>query len=278
MMDQMELVPPSKQFNEKSSPVTLFTGVTVEHGLADLTEASNRQRVVELNPLSASGLPDYYMRRHAPAVTVVRSPDHLGLEPDIVSTSRMSNATTRGRAALTKDFLTITSHRSDALELAEPWYRSQAPVRLMPTTVSQLLGPVRERSAHTAGHYSASLLSVFERIRELAELPSNWDAEDADPPTGMAVAAACYLILAATSSQERLDHSIVVPITSSPIPDGGLQIEWEGPNGRIDVQTNPDGSYGYLVKWNEGRHARYEETDQAELETILALIVRVLAS
>lgn len=123
-----------------------------------------------------------------------------------------------------------------------------------------------------------SLLSALVRIAELAELPANWDREGADPPTASAVAAACYLMEAVVEARERRGLGRVSPTTSSPIPDGGLQVEWEGADARIDVQVNPDGSYGFLAKWGAGPMVRYEEADEAPIDTILALIDRALAS
>lgn len=123
-----------------------------------------------------------------------------------------------------------------------------------------------------------SLLPALDRIAELAKLPAGWDREDAEPATAGSVAAACYLIEAVAETQERRGFGRVSPATSSPIPDGGLQVEWEGADARVDVQANPDGSYGFLAKWGAGAGARYEEADEAPLSTILALIDRALGS
>jgi hypothetical protein len=106
-----------------------------------------------------------------------------------------------------------------------------------------------------------SLLPALSRIVVMANLSPNWDGEDAEPPTAEAVAAACFLIEAVADHRQREGHNGVPPTTSSPIPDGGLQIEWRGPTARIDVQANPDGSLGYLVKWDSGLAARYEKGD-----------------
>ena len=121
-----------------------------------------------------------------------------------------------------------------------------------------------------------SLLPALSRIVQMAKLAENWDSEGGDPPTAEAVAAACFLIEAVAEHRQQQGHVGIPPTTSSPIPDGGLQIEWRGPTAGIDVQTNPDGSYGYLVKWDSGSAARYEEADTASLETVLALLDRVL--
>ena len=121
-----------------------------------------------------------------------------------------------------------------------------------------------------------SLLTALQRLVDMAGLPSDWDSAGAEPPSVRAMAAACYLIEAVAVDQEDRARERVVPTTSSPIPDGGLQVEWQGHDARIDVQANPDGSYGYLVKGGQGNSARYEEADEAPLNTVLSLVDRVL--
>lgn len=134
------------------------------------------------------------------------------------------------------------------------------------------------QTLRTAVAPDPSLLPARQRIAEIARLEQNWDGEDGDPPTAAAVAAACFLIEALAERREREGRAGIPPTTSSPIPDGGMQVEWRGPAARIDVQANPDGSYGYLVKWGAGPTARYDETDTAPLDTLLALLDQVLDS
>jgi hypothetical protein len=136
----------------------------------------------------------------------------------------------------------------------------------------------RPMAVECAADPESSLIPAFSRIREMAKLPTNWDREGAKPPTPSAVAAALYLIEAFAERRRQQGHEPVPPATSSPIPDGGLQLEWKGPRARIDVQANPAGSYGFLVKWGSGSSATYEEADEAPLESVLSLIDRVLAA
>lgn len=128
------------------------------------------------------------------------------------------------------------------------------------------------------GSRDSSLVSVFDRIVEMSKLPPNWDREDADPPTGRAVAAACHLISAVRS--ERLGRGRLdgIPATSSPLPDGGLQVEWQGSNCRIDVQVNDDGSFGFLKKCVAAPTADYQEADDVSYGTVLELIQQILDS
>ena len=121
-----------------------------------------------------------------------------------------------------------------------------------------------------------SLLPALSRIVEMATLPLDWDREGADSPTAEAVAAACFLIEAVAERRQRQGGVGILPATASPIPDGGVQIEWRAPAARIDVQANPDGSFGYLAIWGTGSAARYDEADTASLEAVLDLVDRVL--
>lgn len=121
-----------------------------------------------------------------------------------------------------------------------------------------------------------SILPALGRIVQRAKLAPNWDGEDADPPTAEAVVAVCFLIEAVAERRQHLGGVGVPPTTSSPIPDGGLLIEWRRRAARIDVQANPDGSFGYLVEWEFPGAAKYEEAKTASLEAVLALIARVL--
>jgi hypothetical protein len=121
-----------------------------------------------------------------------------------------------------------------------------------------------------------ALVSAFSRIAEMSNLPQNWDGEDADPPTGRAVATACHLIAVVRSERLERGRQDGAPAISSPLSDGGLQVEWQGSNCRIDVQISDDGSLGFLTKCGSGPTAEYHEADIAPLVQIVELIHRTL--
>ncbi len=163
-------------------------------------------------------------------------------------------------------------------------YTPRASDALTQTLLSMMRGYMRgqvgpsARAEVTTSVQEPSLLPALERIREMAALDADWDSEEADSPTPEAVASACYLIEAVAAGHEQREGIRVTPSTSSPIPDGGLQVEWQGADSRIEVQANPDGSFGYLVKWGLRPDGRYEEADEAPEDVVLGLIARVLAS
>ena len=51
---------------------------------------------------------------------------------------------------------------------------------------------------------SPSLQPTLERLSELAKLPADWDADGSPPPSSIAIAEACRLLVAALDEQ-RVD-------------------------------------------------------------------------
>ena len=122
---------------------------------------------------------------------------------------------------------------------------------------------------------SVAVESAFERIYEMSQLEPGWDGEDAEPLSGVAVAATSWLIAAVA---ERNQGVSVVPWTSAPFPDGGLQIEWQGKLWRIEVHIAPNGALGYLLKSGAGEEAAYEEQEDVPFENLVAVISQLVSS
>ena len=115
-----------------------------------------------------------------------------------------------------------------------------------------------------------SLQPAFRRIAEIAGLPPDWDSYGAAAPSAPAIGQACALVNVVAEAAPDARNGQRAPWTSAPIADGGLQVEWKGPDDRIDVQVAPDGSLGYLIQRGEGLSASYEEADEAPFDAILA--------
>ncbi len=135
---------------------------------------------------------------------------------------------------------------------------------------------------HQPSSWSAEVASsvddlrpAFQRITELASLQANWDGYGAEPPSALAYARALQLILT-LNSQSIARGRFRVPFTSAPIADGGLQVEWKGPNARIEVQAAPDGSFGYLIVAGAPGDREYHEADDLDLSQIVEVIHRII--
>lgn len=98
--------------------------------------------------------------------------------------------------------------------------------------------------------HSRSLVPSMQQLRDLAVLKANWDGEGAEPLSQRAVADAALL---AVEIEEQFRIS---PCFVSPIPDGGVQIEWEGSARRLEVIIAPDGELAALLIDTTKTHKR----------------------
>lgn len=118
--------------------------------------------------------------------------------------------------------------------------------------------------------------AVRRRLAELARLESGWDSYGAHPPTRAALDGALQF----ARRVERLYwHSAgdrVRPASISPLPTGGIELEWQTSDDLIAVDIGPDGRKGYLRKGGSGRNAHYDERDDVSQEILLSLLADVL--
>jgi hypothetical protein len=123
-----------------------------------------------------------------------------------------------------------------------------------------------------------SLVSNLSKLKELAGLKANWDSYGADPITSPAIAMAGVLIAAVNDDHLRMGGTSGGPWMIAPSPDGGVQVEWLGPQRKIEVVVNPDGTLSYLIVDRTGVLPEYIEEHGVSLgriQTLVALVVTV---
>lgn len=152
--------------------------------------------------------------------------------------------------------------------------RGQRSDRQSPSALKRVLTERALTAPKPAGSLQPALLRI--RIREIADLPANWDGAGAVAPSAVAIAQACVLIDAVAQMEDERTGGRRSPFTSAPIADGGLQAEWMGDNARIDVQIAPDGTLGYMTKQGHGLQAVYDEQDGVPVAILLDVIEAVL--
>ena len=113
----------------------------------------------------------------------------------------------------------------------------------------------------------------IKRLDDLAQLEQDWDSYEASRISPDAISMT-YLLMAnvAGSLAFRLGDR-VRPYVIAPLADGGVQVEWRGPGGAIEVEVNPDESLNYL--WLQHDQPS-EEDDGVSLEEIQEMILAVL--
>lgn len=141
--------------------------------------------------------------------------------------------------------------------------------------------------SETGAHMAKALIEITElqhlddavsRVAGMVDLLPNWDSYGATPVLAHAIATATSLVPQVATARLRIDGTRIAPTLVAPIADGGIQVEWNGPTARIEVQIAPDGTLGYLIAVDDERERRYDEVDDAPFEDVMALVLRVLAA
>ncbi len=118
---------------------------------------------------------------------------------------------------------------------------------------------------------------ALDRVAQLAALPPDWDSYGANPPTEQAVARANALLLAVGRAYGGTYGPAVRPYAIAPLDDGGLQLEWRGGTGEIEVEIGPQAGLAYLFIDKTGSERSFVEQDDAAWSDVTEKIAQVLS-
>ena len=124
----------------------------------------------------------------------------------------------------------------------------------------------------------AALQPAFERLEELAGLGPGWDSYGAAPISARAIASVRRLLAAIASEVDDPAGDRVRPYVVVPIANGGVQIEWRGPGGSLEVDVGPAGDLGYLLITGEEPARTFEERDGVAEDELVQVVVAKLKS
>lgn len=93
------------------------------------------------------------------------------------------------------------------------------------------------------------LIEAIEKIAAYSELPDNWDSYGGVGLTSQARKRAQEFVLCLLA-EDLLDVRNEVDIL--PIPTGGIQFEWAGPGGEIEVEIDQHGDFHLLIEHADG--------------------------
>ncbi len=96
-----------------------------------------------------------------------------------------------------------------------------------------------------------TLIQAIEKIAGYAELPDDWDSYGGVGLTGQARDRAQDFVLRLFEA-DLLDTSKGVDIL--PVPTGGIQFEWSGPGGAIEVEIDQHGDLHSLIERDDGAY------------------------
>ncbi len=116
------------------------------------------------------------------------------------------------------------------------------------------------------------------RIESLGRLEPDWDSYGGLPATSVARTAAIeWVEIAADLFGSRVDAA-AVPYSVAPLAHGGVQLEWRGARGIVELEVGPSGDLGYLVKIDRRGDVATAEADVASWADVLRAMLSVFAA
>jgi hypothetical protein len=124
------------------------------------------------------------------------------------------------------------------------------------------------------------LASVHERIAGFTALGPDWDSYGAECPSANAIQTARHVLDDLVILYARQFEDKVLPFWVSPLPSGGVQLEWRAPTSEfeLEVEVHPNGRLAFVLQRGRGPAAEYEEGEDASLEDIASFLGQVLTS
>jgi len=153
------------------------------------------------------------------------------------------------------------------------YYLTSTPILL---TVPVLLEATHKTKLRQKTSPQVSLTSIFERLKEIAQLKADWDSYGAEPVSSVALVAAFELL---DTVREQISRKVREPLPQfiAPLADGGLQLEWSGQQGDIEVEIDPNGDLGYVLIEGQGTNRKFKEQHQVSLNEVLNLLSQFLS-
>lgn len=120
-----------------------------------------------------------------------------------------------------------------------------------PQAVGSQASELRSRAARQPW-----FLAAMDRLRDLSQLSPDWDSYGADPISAGALNAVRQFLEAIAREEEVTGSSglgeVLKPFAIAPLASGGLQLEWRGPSGVLEVEAETSGeATGLLIQGKE---------------------------
>lgn len=114
----------------------------------------------------------------------------------------------------------------------------------------------------------------LEILEELAGLSEDWDSYGAAPIHQRAIRSASDLMVTVAKEFGTILGERARPYAVAPVADGGVFVEWRGPDTKLQVRARPDGDFRYLMV----RKVQHQRIAQEQSRVSLAEVLRQLVS
>jgi hypothetical protein len=116
------------------------------------------------------------------------------------------------------------------------------------------------------------------RIAEFADLEPDWDSYGGEPSSSVARSEAKRWVEIVVDLFGARAGDGARPYSVAPLADGGVQIEWRGVGGIVELEIGPAGELGYLFVADETDGGQTDEADDASWSEVLRVLLRALAA
>lgn len=120
------------------------------------------------------------------------------------------------------------------------------------------------------------LVSIKDRLAELAGLGEDWDSYGGHPPAPKAVAEAARFVEEVLAVHWATARGRALPASISPLPSGGIELEWSVPDGLLAIDVGAGGQWGFLRKTDRGNGVQFDEGDDVARDSLFPLLAEVL--
>jgi len=119
---------------------------------------------------------------------------------------------------------------------------------------------------------------ALDKLEEFRRLPQDWDSYGAPPISDAALARARGLLTALADRPDLARDERARPAAAVPVATGGVQIEWEGPGGDLELEVHQDGSVSYLLVTDGDDGRRFHERSGVSQSDILRALQTALGA
>ena len=116
------------------------------------------------------------------------------------------------------------------------------------TTMNWGMGPVKTADVSVLEpQMQMALRESLERISGFGKLDPDWDSYGGKNPTTEALSAASQYLQTLVSEFWPSVGNRALPFWVSPLPNGGIQLEWREPKSELEVEVGPEGKTELLA-------------------------------
>ena len=123
-----------------------------------------------------------------------------------------------------------------------------------------------------------SIAATLQKIAGFADLEPDWDSYGGERSSPVVRAEAMRWVEIVADLFGTRAGDAAQPYAVAPLADGGVQVEWRGPKGSVELEIAPAGEFGYVFVPDNPSGSPVEEVETASWSVVLRTLRRALAA